>query len=172
MAQALKWAAVFRNGAGCDLDRVEADSESGLRDALREKLDPDIGWTIAAGDTIAIVSDDNEEEDEKMTERTIPGHYLDTATGQRYAGGEPVGATNRMTCIVGVEQHPRIQFTIETGEDGPPLIIRLSDGTHIVKVGQYASPGNRYCYQRTEAPAALPADTVIKPWEKHTGLKG
>ena len=74
--------------------------------------------------------------------------------------------------VIGVEQEPRVQFTLPCGPDGPPTLILLPDGTHIVKVGRYASPGDHYCYQRVDAPARLPASVVVSPWVKYSGLKG
>lgn len=77
-----------------------------------------------------------------------------------------------MKCIIGVEQEPRVQFTLTTGEDGPPMLIRLPDNSVIVKIGTYLSPGNRYCYRRANEPAVVPETVVVKPWEEYTGLEG
>ena len=77
-----------------------------------------------------------------------------------------------MKFIIGVEQEPRIQFTLTVGEDGPPMLIQLPDNSYIVKVGQYASPGNRICYRRVNDPAQIPNTVVIKPWEQYTSLEG
>lgn len=51
------WKAVFRNSSGGDLDEVQAETEEALRQALCDKLDPSIGWTLAAGDSIVITEE-------------------------------------------------------------------------------------------------------------------
>lgn len=49
------WIAIFKNSAGGELDRVSSNTEEGLKRLLREKLRPEIGWTLGNGDTIEIV---------------------------------------------------------------------------------------------------------------------
>lgn len=53
------WIAVFKNSAGGELDRVEAKTEGALKEKLIEQIHPDIGWTLAKGDTIEIVDDED-----------------------------------------------------------------------------------------------------------------
>lgn len=51
------WIAVFKNSSGGELDRVEADSEGGLKERLIEEIHPEAGWTLAKGDIIEIIDD-------------------------------------------------------------------------------------------------------------------
>lgn len=54
------WKAIFKNSTGGELDTVEAVTEEGLKLALIEKMAPDVtGWSIAKGDTIEIVANDD-----------------------------------------------------------------------------------------------------------------
>jgi hypothetical protein len=72
-------------------------------------------------------------------------------------------------CIIGVEQEPRIQFTIEADPDNMPDIIKFNYDTYML-VGRYASQGNNYHYRRVtniynfEGPA--------REWIQYSGLKG
>lgn len=77
-----------------------------------------------------------------------------------------------MKVIIGVEQEPRIQFTL-AHEEGYKLpdIIKLKDGSLLVLVGKYASPGNKFSYRRAEI-RELTSFVEIKPWVQYTKLTG
>lgn len=53
------WKAVFKGGHGGELDSVSSKTEEGLKRLLREKIRPDIGWTLAKGDMIVIENDED-----------------------------------------------------------------------------------------------------------------
>lgn len=53
-----RWKATFKNSAGGELDSVSSKTEEGLKRLLREKIRPDIGWTLGNGDTIEIEAPD------------------------------------------------------------------------------------------------------------------
>lgn len=73
--------------------------------------------------------------------------------------------------VIGVEQEPRVQFTIELKEgEKLPDLIRLPDGSLIVQRGRYLSPGDRYSYSRVAPPVDF--NGPLKEWPEHTVLKG
>lgn len=76
-----------------------------------------------------------------------------------------------MKVVIGVEQDPRVQFTIEIDSlDNLPDVITLPDGSLVTQRGRYASPGNNYSYQRVTSQMIFSGE--IKEWVKYSGLKG
>lgn len=55
------WKAVFKGSLGNELDTVSSKTEEGLKRLLREKIRPEIGWTLAKGDTIEIENDEDDD---------------------------------------------------------------------------------------------------------------
>lgn len=79
---------------------------------------------------------------------------------------------SEIAAIIGVEQEPRVQFTLALAGRGMPDIIKLHDGSLIMKVGAYASPGNQWCYRRVNEVRELTSFCHVVPWEEYSGLKG
>ncbi len=73
-------------------------------------------------------------------------------------------------CIIGVEQEPSIQFTIEADPNNMPQMIILNDDEKLILVGRYASKGNNYSYCRVFN--ILNYYGEIKEWVKYSDLKG
>lgn len=71
--------------------------------------------------------------------------------------------------IIGVEEEPRVQFTMMVGNDLPALL-RLPDGSLIVHRGKYASPGERHAYRRVNEPVDV--TVPVKAWVEYAGLEG
>jgi len=73
--------------------------------------------------------------------------------------------------IIGVEQFPRVQFTIELAEgETMPSLITLPDTSLIVYAGKYASPGERYMYKRVQSHMIFSGP--VREWKEHIGLEG
>lgn len=71
--------------------------------------------------------------------------------------------------IIGVEEKPRVQFTMDVGDELPTLL-RLPDGSLIVHRGKYASPGERHSYRRVNEPVDVAVP--VKEWAEYTSLEG
>lgn len=75
-----------------------------------------------------------------------------------------------MKCVIGVEQEPRIQFTIEADTKNMPKLIILNDGEKLVLSGRYASKGNNYKYDRVTK--IYQHTENVKEWVQYSGLTG
>lgn len=70
--------------------------------------------------------------------------------------------------IIGVEQEPRVQFSIDVDE--LPDSIQLPDGSLVILQGKYASPGDRWCYRRVRSQMIFAGP--VFDWVQYTGLTG
>lgn len=72
--------------------------------------------------------------------------------------------------IIGVEDEPRMQFTLDGDPANPPQIIALPHGKLLMLVGRYASKGDSYHYRHVTNPVIYYGE--IKEWIKYRVLTG
>lgn len=79
-----------------------------------------------------------------------------------------------MIMIIGVEQEPRVQFSIDAEADSMPDLIKLHDGSLIMKVGAYGSGHGhlKWCYRRIGEIRELTSFCHVDPWPSLTALRG
>lgn len=53
-------------------------------------------------------------------------------------------------CFEGDEHTNKFEMEVTWNGDSPPNVITVNFGGTLVKVGRYASPGDRYWYQRAD----------------------
>ena len=76
-----------------------------------------------------------------------------------------------MKVIIGVENVPRMQLTIDVDDtDNMPDLIALKDGQLLRLVGKYASPGETFSYRHINQ--TLHYYGEIKDWSQYTKLTG
>lgn len=75
-----------------------------------------------------------------------------------------------MKCIIGVEQEPRIQFTIDADIENMPQLIIMQNNDKLVLVGRYASAGNSYHYRRVDHTYYHQGE--VKDWVQYSKLVG
>lgn len=87
----------------------------------------------------------------------------------------PVFAANQIgaimvKCIIGVEQAPRIQFTIDADPDNMPQLIVMANGDKLTLTGKCASPGQTYSYMRVDHTYHHHGE--VKEWVQYSKMVG
>lgn len=77
---------------------------------------------------------------------------------------------SKSTFIACIEQEPKMAFEIQWDGDSIPHDIEFPDGSKIVLVGKYASPGERFCYRRIKPVELNEEDYKIVDFNKLAGV--